>query len=181
MKKLITMTEFVMWLYPGIRQGCNELENIHYYAKLLQTPLSLSQFIPCKDGEPIKEPEPQDYFSIYLPSDKFTEKDKKGFDEFSQKLMAWEDADKSVLFEGWSVTAYGCYHKESETNIHFYPEGIKLILSIKVPEDSITKAHTKDKWIDGIKTIEDLINSGIGLTPTSMCRKQIGLDASTEK
>jgi len=70
MKKLITMTEFVM-LINEKRIGGNVMQNVSdafmlggevvTYAQLLQTPLKLGQFIPCKDGEPMEKPELDNY------------------------------------------------------------------------------------------------------------------------
>ena len=66
MEKLLTMTEFVIWLDKNpIEDNNNQYDSmqaweriiISNYAQLLQTLLSLSQFIPCdEDGSLSVEP-----------------------------------------------------------------------------------------------------------------------------
>ena len=62
MKKLITMTEYIIWLNYKVKQNQDYYEvfytRVTEYVKLLQTPLELGQFIPCdENGYPIEKPE----------------------------------------------------------------------------------------------------------------------------
>jgi len=157
MKKLITMTDFVLQLHSQKNYetaGIGGLENWVYaeltYAQLLQTPRELGMFIPCNsDGEPMEKP--------------------KGFDEWTDKpytkqlhqewiklVQDYYKALDSVLFEGWDVDI-----REFGTTISMND----IFISIR-----------DGYWeLDGneVKTIEDLIKIGLQVTDTKA--KELGL------
>jgi len=136
MKKLISMTEFIMQATTDSLNGKGRLVDratrfsllIQHYAELLQTPLSLSMFIPCNEkGEPIEKPSKIASFGQF---------------EYQKAL-------ESVLFEGW--------YQKVAMPFHVLPEKSGSVLDIR---------HT---------IVEDLINSGIELTPSDACKKSIGI------
>lgn len=137
------MTEFVgqfrHWDLSSPQDIRSFYIKIYEYAKLLQTPLSLSQFIPCNEkGEPMEKPYRND-----IPPDK---------DSDYQKAL-----DK-VLFEG-------CTKEPMIQQGNVMTGGKQIVYYKALP----------DYFIWSGKTIEDLINSEIKLTPTSACRKMIGI------
>jgi len=155
MKKLITMTEYVLerdkfWTskrndksissYDGVK---GFVFNVVDYAQLLQTPLELGQFIPCKDGEPMEKPEKWRSYTpntLNLSADAYRE------------CVDYQKALDSVLFEGWEINGAG--------------EIVKGNFEAQFQELTGT---TWLEWVDfgahTAHTIEDLITSGIELNP----------------
>jgi hypothetical protein len=162
MKRLITMTEYVLKfqnenLYNTVNQYNSAFEErVRKYAQLLQNPLSLDMFIPCKDGEPIEKPIPEDI-------SKASEDVAECMIDKHEKLEAkYQEALDNVLFEGWRTNGAG-----------------EIVLGNFEAEFHSYEGHDWLEWWDeGTRTaysIESLINSGIELTPTESCKKIIGL------
>lgn len=93
MKKLIIMTEYIKSVcIEGMKEGTGNrevLDKIVDYSRLLQTPLELGMFIPCKkNGELAENPEGELY------------------GDNIQAQFAWSNykgASDRVLFEGWEI------------------------------------------------------------------------------
>lgn len=68
------------------------------YVKEIKTPLSLSQFIPCRDGKPLEKPDPNGIYTdgFNSPTD------------YPFQVKEYETALSKVLFKGWRI--------EEETN-----------------------------------------------------------------
>lgn len=154
MKKLITMTSYIIWMQELSVEEIAELfgEKYHLrqpilfedYARLLVTSLSLSMFIPCNEkGEPMEKP---------IIGESSLDSSSIPYSDQYQKAL-----DK-VLFEGW------------ESITHFDYSGVVD----KKKQQLWFRGNKMTMPVEG-KTIEDLINSGIELTPTEACKKQIGL------
>ena len=123
------------------------------YCDLMQTPLALEMFVPCKDGEPMEKPR----FALPEENDTDIRQNQKAFGEKEK----YQQAQEKVLFEGckidsmgFLVTSYG-----GVIGIMGKTKGFKFLLKNGV---SI--------W----KTIEDLARQ-IDLTPTDNFYKKIGL------
>lgn len=85
--------QYIKWKYNLLTQ--NE--------KLMQTPLSLGMFVPCKDGEPINE-----------PSSDMNMTAMKDREELEQAM-------KEVLFEGYKITeGTSMYHLNKPGNSSMY-------------------------------------------------------------
>jgi len=151
MKKLITMTAFIQSKYVDqIDSGTQEDKPGIVLRKIFRY-LNLIH-------QPL-------YLSQFIPCNEKEEPMEKpnGFEQWSiygaepqsnKILKSYQEYQKvldKVLFEGWAVD------KEHSTQI---TNGKQLL------------SQYDDCWD---KTIEDLINSGIELTPTEACRKLIGL------
>ena len=54
-EKVLTTIELVLWSNTALVFE-SPYHTIFRYAELMQAPLSLEMFIPCKDGEPMEEP-----------------------------------------------------------------------------------------------------------------------------
>jgi len=152
-KKLVKMTEFVRLHECG--NDNQWVNNVCDYAGLLRKPLELGMFIPCKDGEPMDKPKSfqNDYNGNHVQ-----------FELEKMLRKEWLKALESVLFEGWEIKLELSY-------------GIKI--GTKYMEAPVGVLFCKDKSIrfgdHHLKTIEDLITSGIELIPTEACKKLIGL------
>ena len=158
MKKLITMTEFVKELTHNkdVRfETHKRLERIITYCLILKTPLSLSQFIPCKDGEPMEKPD------INTIIEHLDTCECGRCEEYYGLYEQYQKALESVLFEGWEIDKISnpfTYIREVECH----------------KRTQIFKSSNGLKY-RGEKTVEALINLGIELIPTEICKKQIGL------
>lgn len=148
------MTEFVMKLHDkAVESNKNnpgwdytfEFEKAKKYAQLLQTPLELSQFIPCKNGEPLEKPHVFDSWEMSEDMPNL----KKSFFSANDSCIEYQEALDKVLFEGW------------ETSITYSTDNLDVV------RNGIRIEFYK------YKTIEDLINSGIELTPSKPLNKQI--------
>ena len=140
MKKLPSMTEYVMWLFSqDIKDIILEekswreirLYQIRDYAQLLQVPLSLGQFIPCDSkGNPIEKPEHKN----------------PGHSTFEMhQVQEYQEAVDSCIFEGWVIGSNGFLVNEFGGSIGLITDkGFKFFHKDGVPN-----------W----KTIEDLINN----------------------
>jgi hypothetical protein len=154
MERPPTMTEYVI----ESRNECVELSNTyarigddHYlvhhsercftYAQLLQRPLSLDMFIPCKDGEPMVKMNCAPTFTPY-----------------PKHLREFKEAEDRVLIANCELHTPSL--KINGKTYIYRASGGKI--SIDIGESTCY-------------TIEDLINSGIELTPTESCKKIIGL------
>lgn len=143
MKKLPSMTEYVMWLFSqDIKDIILEekswreirLYQILDYAQLLQYPLSLGQFIPCDSkGNPIEKPEHKN----------------PGHSTFEMhQVQEYQEAVDRVIFEGWeSVPDIVSNYKGGGV----YSQKVGYIdgrMKYKTIEDAITakiELHLKDK------------------------------------
>jgi len=158
MKKLITMTEYVIWLkdYKGldvhVLGDAKRYWKGHKYAKLLQTPLELGQFIPCKDGEPMEKPSKWGAWENGTLNLSHLTK---------SECMAYQMALESVLFKGWAFGNNGFLVNEFGGCI-----GVRT-------DKGFTFLHkdTVPNW----KTIEDIIRD-FELTPCKACKEIIGLN-----
>lgn len=164
MKKLISMVEYIELV--KVRKPTNPEEELHpytfkleaifRYARLLLTPLELGQFIPCNEkGEPMEKP---------------SQHSTGEFDTI--EVMEWDKALESVLFEGnvYKETMFG---KNRQETIRTSDD---KIIAIKL---TLANGEVMDDWYfkNGYNgnTIEDLITSGIELTPTEVLKNQLGL------
>jgi len=159
MRKMMKMTQFINWLKEADPTDLNDNTDLgEYRAKypfvikysdLIQRPLSLSMFIPCKDGEPIEKPE-EGQFKKYIEPD-----------SYEKRVDEYQKAVESVMFEGWAIGSNGFLVNEFGGCI-----GVR-------PLDKFNFLH-KD-GVPNWTTIEDLINDGFTLHPTESCKKLIGL------
>ena len=149
--KILSMTEFVLWLhsrkskttwddiwkhYDIDRDNYNLISKhlIYYYAKLLQTPLSPEMFVATKDGKVLKEP--KDLYRETCYNEMM----------YQLYLKEYKQACKKILFEGAKYEYY------SDVRIH----------SIMIDEFTIfgkvDTAQKKGEWGSRVvETIEDLI------------------------
>ena len=86
-KKILSTTEFVLWLAKNDQNYSCDADwwMVLEYARLMQTSLSLDQFVPCKDG-------------IVLDKELAESELKSGHINFYEE---YEQAVKQILFEGW--------------------------------------------------------------------------------
>ena len=85
------MSETKDFQFDYAKKIAKELDSINEYADFITQPLTLSQFVPCKDGVPMEEPE--------------TYRHQVGFDEWDEiydqhELHEYQQAVDAVIFEG---------------------------------------------------------------------------------
>ena len=148
--KLISMTSFVLEIENMVKQTESEMSKdlfrLAQYAKFIDTPLKLENFIVCdEEGNVLEEPKRwKDYLQY---PDSFD--GNKEWDE----LYDYQQAKEKVLFEG----------------IEFITNGGVNFLTIKEDTFAFFDFNIKFKNL----TIEDLIQYNLQLTETAV--KQIGL------
>lgn len=95
--------EYLQWKYDCLTQ--NE--------KLMQTPLSLGQFVPCKDGKVLEKPKGLKIYNC--------EEEGMITAEISHNCSEYQQAMKEVLFEGYKITkGTDMYHLNKSGNSSFY-------------------------------------------------------------
>ena len=172
MEKLVTMTELV-WDSVEEHQVNDVSVDVCFntickYAKLLQTPLSLSMFIPCNEkGEPMEEPMDYVDFLVLLKEDKIGIYEKAWYRECQEYRKALD----KVLFEGWEKGSGQVEINEEGFYLKYNSNDRQAFWSIDNQEFELAQGGAYNT----IETLEDLIISGIELTPTEACKKQIGL------
>ena len=150
--KLISMTSFVLEQNKILETYVNHLrkplfEKIVNYAKFIDTPLKLENFIVCDEEGDILE-EPTDYEKRLLNM----------MTEYNDEVYTYYQAKAKVLFEGFEIdkNLYLVYKNEiSIGRFISYENGSKFLFR------------------DNFKTIEDLVEFGFKLTENTI--KQIGL------
>jgi len=148
--KVLTTTDFVMWLNAMDDQlqlsDANQWDIVFDYAELMAKPLELGMFVPCVDGEIIKEK--------WVEQGDGTKRQVK--DSYYDK---YQRAKERVLFEGW---------KEGMYEVH---DGKPKYLDVS-PYDGAGASI----WFNKYGTIEAVVNSNIiDLKPTEAFWKKIGL------
>ena len=142
--RLKSMTSFVLQQdITDIKQR----EQIVNYAKFIDTPLKLENFIVCDEEGDILE-EPTDYEKRLLNM----------MTEYNDEVYTYYQAKAKVLFEGFEIdkNLYLVYKNEiSIGRFISYENGSKFLFR------------------DNFKTIEDLVEFGFKLTENAV--KQIGL------
>ena len=89
MKKLISMTDFVLETLNPLNFGSIEVKSIINYAKFLKQPLKKGMFVPCDDDDNILK-KPNKYTSNLQINDEY------------------EKAKEKVLFEGFEWNSNEC-------------------------------------------------------------------------
>lgn len=111
--------------------------NMTKYAQLMLCPPELGMFVPCVDGKPLKRPKNHSVWCHELAG-------RSGIIFNEYKHQEYQKACKEVLFKGCKLESkHLITHKERLIGI------LTVIGNIG--------------WLDGMKTIESLINSGIEL------------------
>jgi len=91
--ELISMCDYVKKIYYSEKiHDAFKLNLIDDYREFLQTPLELGMFIPCKDGQPLKEPE---YWNNYI---EYSGKEVEGI---KPEIKEYEKAKERVVFKGF--------------------------------------------------------------------------------
>lgn len=152
MKKLINMTDFVLWQHAE-SSNQNEFEdNCYNYAKFLKKPLELGMFVPIdEDGNVLEFPK----VCICTDSCSFCKK--------------YQKAKEKVLFEGFEF--FESQVKATNTMLGDYG-----LFPYAVHLGFIT--HTKGQGYHAyyqLKTIEDLVKIKKGILLTKSAIKQLGL------
>ena len=140
LKTLISLKDFVLKYHPTREQIVN-------YAKFIDTPLKLENFIVCDEEGDILE-EPTNYEKRLLNM----------MTEYNDEVYTYYQAKAKVLFEGFEIdkNLYLVYKNEiSIGRFISYENGSKFLFR------------------DNFKTIEDLVEFGFKLTENTI--KQIGL------
>ena len=138
--RLISLKDFVLKYHPTREQIVN-------YAKFIDTPLKLENFIVCDEEGDILE-EPTDYEKRLLNM----------MTEYNDEVYTYYQAKAKVLFEGFEIdkNLYLVYKNEiSIGRFISYENGSKFLFR------------------DNFKTIEDLVEFGFKLTENTI--KKIGL------
>lgn len=147
-RKLISMTDFVLGQTKYIetayfRTANIPLNKIHNYAKFLKQSLEQCMFVPCDENGNVLENKSCNFSCS--PSD-FSEKGKCGLNGCYEKSKQYQKAQERVLFEGFKVKG------------DFWLSNGELYIDEEFCEN---------------KTIEDLIDFDVTLTPNAL--KQLGL------
>ncbi len=151
-EKVLKCSEFVLWLekHGGNMDDLTRYITIVLYAKLIQLPLALEMFVPCKqNGELAENPEG------------------KLYGDSIQAKLAWSNykgASSRVLFEGWKINEIHKGEPEIYTNGNCQISDGEQVLS------------TYDDWFlkENKHTIEDLADK-IDLIPTANFWAKVGL------
>jgi len=159
MKKLVSMTEFVLqlgetstfdmdkgdWFY----KETEKLDEIRAYAKFLKTPLTLGMFVPCdEDGNVLEEPLQEHY------SDCTEEQNAK---DWLYNIEKYQLAKDKVLFEWFFV------HEGKDT----MPSDVKSVTNGIL---NVFWFNNIEKWYlsRGISSIENLVTYNLTLTETAI-------------
>lgn len=100
--KILSMTKFVLWIQDNLHLFWDATEEnyntdrayhlIRKYAQLMQTPLSLEMFVPCKHGEPMGE------YTEYVNGNSSVSNQGK---YVPTRIKEFRQARKKILFKGW--------------------------------------------------------------------------------
>ena len=145
--KLISMTSFVLENAKQPYVEGTKYKDLVNYAKFIDTPLKLENFIVCDEEGDILE-EPTNYEKRLLNM----------MTEYNDEVYTYYQAKVKVLFEGFEIdkNLYLVYKNEiSIGRFISYENGSKFLFR------------------DNFKTIEDLVEFGFKLTENTI--KQIGL------
>ena len=155
--KLPTLAEFCQQSFQLIKEmDSNEpwehSMRIRRYISLLETPLTLSQFIPCVDGVPVEEPIGYHRYKQYDHDLNVVMEKDYGWSELCKQYQA---AQNAVIFEGWEV------YRKSETHIGIKDCNDESIV-FHLDDDRITITDDSKKvQMSLIKTISDLLPFGV--------------------
>jgi hypothetical protein len=147
MKKLISMTDFVLKQNnKSDSMGCSYWK-CNNYANLLKQPRELWMFVPCdEDGNVLEEPLKRDYNNVNINNSYYKK---------------YQQAKERCLFEGFELLGNKCV-----LNRYFMIHFLNGEISIEEHfEEIVTKLGKQ------VKTIEDLIP--YNLTLTASAQKQI--------
>lgn len=103
--KLPTLEEFVFKIEELVNHGVN-VNLMFDYTRFINQPLTLSMFVPVKDGKVLEEPK---YWHKFNPNKYFSHPIK------TITEIDWEDyqtALDQVIFEGWELADKGRSHTE---------------------------------------------------------------------
>lgn len=162
MENLISTTDFNIQLFE--RLFTDQIGDSFYidrvvrYAKVMKQPIEKNMFVPCSaDGDIFKTPTPCSKFCS--PID-FCEGGKCDIEGCYGEIGRYEEARKTVLFDGWfgftnslSKAETGIANEVTNGNvtIYFYKDNFPLL--VKEGKSAFTGIR--------IKTIEDLLKSGV--------------------
>ena len=151
LKTLISLKDFVLKYHPTREQIVN-------YAKFIDTPLKLENFIVCDEEGDILE-EPTDYEKRLLNM----------MTEYNDEVYTYYQAKEEVLFEGFNLNQKD--FSKLESIFCLTKECFQITFFTK--EKGCFMDNLKTNKTYEIKTIEDLIQFEIELTESAI--KQIGL------
>jgi len=107
MKKVLTTTEFVLWLTNDKEVAIKVIDGsmdayfqIAKYAHLMKQPLELGMFVPCADNRPFEQP-----IRKINPPD--LKDNKRLADIYDRALSLYRNATEAVLFEDWKLQEQG--------------------------------------------------------------------------
>ena len=145
--KLPTLNEFCKVLRANMEDITvhQVVDLIHLYIELIETDLQLGQFIPCKDGKPLEEPNDFKDYSFEL-----SVKNGRSHLGWSKECYEYQTAKEAVIFYGWRKDGLNNLITNGEMTIAFSENQISLT------DDDLTPINT-------MKTISDLIPFGVYL------------------
>ena len=127
MKRLISMTEFVLdqeKLFLAMELMSQDFGiRTTNYARLLKTPLSISMFIPCHEGESLERPNMDMDGKFYM-------------DEGA--VFQWAEAEGKILFEGWKIKNFRVVDEYGNTMFFKDPKWVQNYPERKTIEDLIS-------------------------------------------
>jgi hypothetical protein len=176
MKNLISTTDFNIqqfeWLFTDQITESIYIDRVVRFAKMLNQPIEKNMFVPClPDGDIFQTPTHCD--KSCSPID-FCEGGKCDIEGCYNEIGQYEEACKTVLFDGWvgftnslSKAETGIANEVTNRSftIYFYKDIFPLL--IKEGESAFMGIR--------IKTIEDLLKAGLEFKLTDNFKKQIRL------
>lgn len=164
MKQKTLVPAVKRWIYLQTAYNSGKIGEAQFlrrftqFIKLLVLELNISMFIPAvfKDGKWVVLEEPTEWgFDLDEPDMIPTE------EEFNKRLKEWEKAREQVLFEGFKIWKVD---NELTSIIHdkFIDDSpVIYVMHCKKSEGNIWYPSV------GLKTVEDLCNLDLTLTPTA--------------
>jgi hypothetical protein len=97
------MSETKDFQFDYAKKIAKELDSINEYADFITRPLTLSQFVACKDGVPMEKPKKED-FHLEVTREQGGENEvttEFREDYFNEAIEEYQKAVDAVIFEGW--------------------------------------------------------------------------------
>lgn len=176
MTNLISTTDFniqqLECLYQDQIRESHYIERVVRFAKMQKRPIDKNMFVPClPDGDIFQTP--TSCSKSCSPID-FCEGGKCDIEGCYGEIGRYEEARKTVLFDGWfgftnslSKAETGIANEVTNGSLTIYFYSDKLPLLVKEGESAFTGIR--------IKTIEDLLKAEFEFKLTDNFKRQIGL------
>jgi hypothetical protein len=123
-------------LVKGKINGYEFINNLLEDKDMLKQNVTLSQFVPCKNGVPLEKP---------INYEKWLEYQEHGFEllfDNEAENQAYNEAQKSVIFEGWEVHSEGETVNKNGDRLSFF--GSRVFYDVRMGDQEYQGKRLKD-------------------------------------